>query len=66
MGKCFACGKKIKGSGYLIDTRDSQTAVVGPDCFKRIKSAGDVGYQPPLGGPRLYEISQQMLESADD
>lgn len=64
--KCFACDKKLKGRGYLIDTRDNQTAVVGPGCFKKIRESGEAGYQPPLGGPRLYEISQQLLESADD
>lgn len=51
--KCFACGKALK-SKRLIDTRDAQTAYVGPECFKRIKDAGNTGWQPPRGGPRLY------------
>jgi hypothetical protein len=66
MDRCFACGKPLRGRRFLIDTRDSQTAIVGPDCFAHIRLAGDDGYQPPQGGPRLYEISQQLLESADD
>jgi len=56
----------MKGRKYLADTRDGQTVFVGPECFKHIRAAGDEGYQPPLGGPRLFEMSQQMLESADD
>lgn len=29
------------------------------DCFKKIIAAGDEGYQPPLGGPRLYYIEPE-------
>lgn len=65
MGKCFACGKKLGRNSPLIDTRDGQTAHVGRECFKLVKAAGESGYQPPLGGPRLYVIatgkSQQEL-----
>lgn len=64
--KCFACDKPMKGRKYMADTRDSQTVLVGPECFKRIQAAGDEGYQPPLGGPQLFEMNQQLLESADD
>jgi len=64
MDKCFACGRTLKGRRFLIDTRDSQTAFVGPDCFGHVQAAGNEGYKPPLGGPRLYEISRQLLESA--
>jgi hypothetical protein len=53
-------------SKYLIRCIDEQTAFVGSDCFKKVRAAGAEGYQPPLGGPKLFEISQQMLESADD
>lgn len=65
-GSCFACGRQIKNRHYIVDTRDSQTSFVGPECFKLIVAAGNDGYQPPRGGPRLYRISQQLLESADD
>ena len=64
--KCFACNKSMKNRRYLVDTRDGQTCYVGSDCYKKVVSAGENGYQPPLGGPKLYEISQQLLESADD
>ncbi len=64
--KCFACDKPMKGKPHLADTRDNQTVFVGPDCFSRIRAAGDDGYQPPLGGPKLFEVNQQLLESADD
>jgi hypothetical protein len=52
--KCFACGKKIKGMPYKADTRDDQTVFVGPKCYTYIMLAKDDGYQPPLGGPKLY------------
>lgn len=67
MSRCFACDKPMgRSRGYLVRCVDEQTAIVGPDCFKQIRSAGPDGYQPPLGGPKLFEISQQLLESADD
>jgi hypothetical protein len=45
--KCFACDRPLKGK-HLVDTRDDQTVFVGPDCFKRVKAAGDAGWQPPM------------------
>jgi len=54
---CFACGRKLGKSPYLADTRDDQTVYVGSECAKLIKSAGEQGYQPPLGGPRLYPLT---------
>jgi hypothetical protein len=55
---CFACGKKLGKNPALIDTRDSQTAYVGRECFKKIQEAGEAGYQPPRGGPRLYLLAK--------
>ena len=52
--KCFACGKRLSGNPYVSDTRDAQIVYVGSDCYRRIRIAGDEGYQPPRGGPRLY------------
>jgi hypothetical protein len=56
----------MKNRRYLVRCIDEQTVFVGPDCFKRVESGGSKGYQPPLGGPRLFIIGQQQLESADD
>lgn len=58
MDKCFACGKilhEIKHSRAI--TIDSQVVFVGPECSKRIESAEREGYQPPLGGPKLYSLN---------
>lgn len=50
--KCFACGKVLKGQKRNIAfTEDGQSIFVGSECYKRI---GDSGYQPPLGGPKLW------------
>jgi len=57
MTKCFACDRPMKSRKFLIDTRDDQDAFVGPECFKHIVKAGETGYQPPLGGPRLYLLA---------
>lgn len=51
----------------IVDTRDGQTVFVGSECFKLIKKAGESGYQPPKGGPRLWCIpkglTQQQIDS---
>lgn len=53
--QCFACGRKLhEGMERIVDTRDAQTVYVGPECYRKIKAAGEIGYQPPLGGPKLY------------
>lgn len=52
--KCFACDRKLLSRRFKADTRDGQIVDVGPDCYKLIKATGEQGYQPPLGGPRLY------------
>ena len=51
---CFACGKRLSDNPYLADTRDDQIVYIGSECYKRVRIAGEAGYQPPLGGPRLY------------
>lgn len=57
---CFACGRPMRGGqgAYLVDTRDAQTVFVGANCFKKIRAMRDDGWQPPLGGPRLYLIAR--------
>lgn len=53
--KCFACNKPNVTLGCRIaTTRDGQTVFVGRDCAKKIKAAGEAGYQPPTGGPLLW------------
>lgn len=54
MDKCFACGRKLGRKPVLVDTRDAQLVYVGRECYKLVRAAGNAGYQPPKGGPRLY------------
>jgi hypothetical protein len=54
--RCFACNKSMKGSRYLAACQDDQTVFVGPECFREIRKSGSDGYQPELGGPRLYLV----------
>lgn len=59
--RCFACDKPISRKDTIllsheVDTRDDQIVFVGADCFRKVKAAGDAGYQPPKGGPRLYPV----------
>ena len=55
--ECFACGRRIKAGQKVwtarVDT-ESTLVFVGPECWEKIDKAGVVGYQPPLGGPRLF------------
>jgi hypothetical protein len=55
--KCFACDRKLNRP-RVADTRDGQTVFVGADCYRKIEAAGEVGYQPPKGGPRLYPANK--------
>lgn len=60
--KCFACERPLKGWAIEAQVCGELTIVhVGPDCFKRIVSAGDSGYQPPLGGPKLRPPTDEAL-----
>jgi len=54
--KCFACDRKIGYNALTAETRDAQVVFVGRECAKLIEAAGEAGYQPPKGGPRLYSI----------
>lgn len=53
---CYACGKPIRflQRVFWIQTSDGQDQYVGPDCYTHIANGGKHGYQPPLGGPRLF------------
>jgi hypothetical protein len=60
--KCFACGKPLRtpSRSPVVVTADlAQGVQVGPDCFKQIQAAGDAGYQPPKGGPRLLVLTDE-------
>lgn len=52
--RCFACNKTLGKAPALVGCKDEQTVYVGRECFKAIEAAGEQGYQPPKGGPRLY------------
>ena len=58
--KCFACGRKFRRNafGFIVHpeaiTLDGQRVFIGYDCARRIAEAGKDGYQPALGGPRLW------------
>lgn len=59
--KCFACARPFRAGAKLptlVDTRDGQTVLVGPECAKKIEAAGEAGYQPSMGGPRLYPLKK--------
>lgn len=56
--RCFACGRTLGAKPMLVDTRDGQTVYVGRECAKLVVAAGDAGYQPPKGGPRLYPMPE--------
>jgi hypothetical protein len=55
--KCFACEKPVGAKSHLAFTPDGQSVYVGRECYNLIESAGDRGWQPPKGGPRLYTLS---------
>lgn len=53
--KCFACERRmLRTTVYAAVTADGQEVRVGRDCARKIIDAGLEGYQPPLGGPKLY------------
>lgn len=52
---CFACGRSLKNVfQFPCKTSDGQRVVVGPECYKNVKTAGKEGWQPPKGGPKLF------------
>jgi hypothetical protein len=61
--RCFACGRNLGSSPFRVDTRDAQTVFVGRECYKLVVRAGEAGYQPPQGGPRLYPLAGEGAEN---
>ena len=53
--RCFACNRPLSPFPKMAVTRDGQHVYVGENCHKLIIKAGAEGYQPPLGGPKLYQ-----------
>lgn len=54
--KCFACGRRLHASRpATARAGDGQTVLVGITCATKITEAGAAGYEPPRGGPRLYD-----------
>ena len=56
--KCFACGHVIGQHAAIVDTRDGQIVRVGRSCYRLIARAGERGYKPPKGGPRLWVVRE--------
>lgn len=57
--RCFACDRVLGKTPHLVDTRDAQKVYVGRECYKLIVAAGQVGYQPVKGGPRLWATEKE-------
>lgn len=58
MEKCFACEKKLGKNPAKAITEDyAQIVAVGSECARKIYGSAN-GYQPPLGGPRLFPIKE--------
>ena len=55
-GRCYACDRLIRTrrAPCEVFTSDRQLVWVGSECYRKILAAGGSGYQPPLGGPRLF------------
>lgn len=65
--KCFACDKRLNiKTQTLAWTLDGQSVSVGPDCYQHVKNGHTAGYQPPLGGPRLYTRVVYMWHKATE
>lgn len=65
MERCFACNKPLGKSPHLADTREGQIPYVGAECYKLIKASGEAGYQPALGGPRLWDHAVNRVKEAN-
>lgn len=72
--KCFACDRMLEGERYFrgewhavalfvayvqVDG-ESTTVPVGRECYRKVVAMdASGGYQPPLGGPRLFLIGSK-------
>lgn len=62
MRRCFACGRKVGVGAAKADTREDQWVYIGSECLKRLHDAGEAGWQPPRGGPRLYVMTDERWQ----
>lgn len=61
--RCFACNREIKTMVYektymdvLVDGENT-TVRVGMECYRKVRKMDKHGgYQPPLGGPKLFLV----------
>ncbi len=53
---CFACGRRLGRNPKLVTCIDEQDVFVGTECGKLVEQSKEAGYQPPKGGPRLYDL----------
>ena len=61
--KCFCCDRKLGKFPKLVDTRDGQIVYIGKRCWQSVQEAGSQGYQPALGGPKLYPLSSYQRKT---
>lgn len=68
--KCYCCDRRFRRNshGQIVNhpwvlTIDGQREQVGPDCYQKIVAKGADGYQPPLGGPRLFAEAHAPAET---
>lgn len=54
--KCFACGRKLGQNPYHAVTIDDQLVKIGTECRKMILAAGEDGWQPAKGGPKIRPL----------
>ena len=59
--KCFVCGRRLGKNPCRVDTLEDQWVFIGSECYRFVKSAGETGYQPPKGGPRLYPLTRERI-----
>lgn len=53
--KYYACGATLtEEQAHRVWTLDGNPVDAGKACYRRIRDAGEAGWQPPKGGPRLY------------
>lgn len=64
-GRCFACDRPLGHNPAIATCADEQNVLVGSDCMRQIVKAGREGYQPNLGGPKLYSLTNDPKRAPD-